>query len=76
VDAKKWGRGSSMAAFDVRQWQFFRLQGKGYVGMVRGKRMAQKWGWIMAIKRGFQIGVQECENGFKNGVREFKNGVS
>jgi len=34
--------------------------------------MAQQWGWIMAIEREFQIGVQECENGLKNRIREFK----
>jgi len=76
VGTKEWGWGSSMVAFDVWRWQFFRLQGKGYMCVVRRKRMTPQWGWIIAIERGFQIGVQECENGFKNGVREFKNGVS
>jgi len=69
---KEMGLGFFNGNFQCSTMAIFRLQGNGLVVVVRGKRMAQQWGWIMAIEREFQIGVQECENGLKNRIREFK----
>jgi len=79
MGGKEWGLGSLMAASRIRQWQFFRLQGKSYVCMVWGKRMARQWGlamtreWVsrsefknerMVSKMGLKVQIWYCKMGF------------
>jgi len=80
MGAKEWGWGSSIAASGVRQWQFFRLQGEGFVCVVWGKRMTLQWDLTMAQEcvsgLEFETGGMVSKMGSESSKMGLQNGVS